>query len=183
MNVSERTERLQQRSFFDELLALRDEQRRNRDDAEILVKGDELPWELNRQGYMKWYMAPTMDDIVMSVYMMYLQRIPPGSRSGRQLVQGGQICFAWRGGAGYTVIDGERYDWNHWDVIQIPIRTKGSVVQHFNDSDSDIEIMCCSINDVHAVGADKGAGFEQLDDCPEYREKQRTSQAVGAERG
>ena len=87
MTTESRTERLAARSFYDELISLRDQQRIDRETAEKLAKGSELPWELNPQGYMKWYMAPTMTDIVMNVFVMYVQRIPPRSRSGKHPTQ------------------------------------------------------------------------------------------------
>jgi hypothetical protein len=169
--------RLEERNFFDEILALRDRQRELKKTAEWVVKYDEVPWELNRQGYMKWYMAPTMDDIVMSTYVMYVQQIPARSRSGKQLTQGQQLGFIWKAKSpgGHSVIDGERYEWDQWDIVLIPIRTKGCVVQHFNDSDENIEILFCSLNQVHSAGVDRGSGFEQLEECPEYRQ-----QAAGA---
>ena len=176
--VTERTKRLADRNFFEELLALRDEQRQNRQNAEAIVKYSEIPWELNAQGYMKWYLAPTMTDVALNLYVMYVQRIPAGSRSGKQLTQGGQLGFIWKGGPGYSVIDGERYEWDRWDLLQIPMRSPGSVVQHFNDSGADIEIFFCSANDYHSLSIDKGPGFEQLEECPEYREQQRAARAT-----
>jgi len=170
-----RYERMRERNFFDELLSMRDQQREHRKTAEILVKGELLPWELNRQGYMKWYMAPTMDDVVMSTYIMYLQKIPPRSRSGKQLTQGHQLGFVWKGSRGHTVVDDVRYDWAHRDLIQIPLRTLGCVAQHFNDGADDVEIMFCSLNTVHSAWVDRGAGFEQVEDCPEYREMKRAA--------
>ncbi len=169
--VEDRTARLAQRNFFEELLVLRDEQRSRKPDQEILVDGDALPWELNRQGYMRWYMAPTMEDIVLQTYVMYVQRIPPRSRSGKQLAPGHQLGFIWKGGSGYSIIDEERYDWDHWDLLQIPIRPKGCVVQHFNPGDEPIEIMFCSLNTSKSLSVDRGPGLEQIEDCPEWREQ------------
>jgi hypothetical protein len=173
MSGNGRYERLAQRNFFDEMLALRDRQRELRQSAEWLAVYDDVPWELNRQGYMKWYMAPTMDDIVMNTYIMYIQKIPAHSRSGKQFTQGHQLGFIWRAGAegGHTIIDGERYDWGPWDIVLVPVRVKGCVVQHFNDSDDDVEILFCSLNQVHSAGVDRGSGFEQLEECPEYRQQ------------
>ena len=170
---TERYERLAQRNLFDELLDLRDQQRKERETAEIIARGKELPEELNRQGYMRWYMGPMLDDIVMKTFIIYVQRIPGRSRSGKQLFQGHQIGFIWKGGPGYTVIDEVRYDWDHRDVVQIPLKVKGVVVQHFNDSDEDIEIIFCSLNHAHSASVDRGSGFEQLEDCPEYKAQQR----------
>jgi hypothetical protein len=172
-NGDGRYARLEQRNFFDEIMALRDQQRDQKKTAEWSVQYEQVPWELNRQGYMKWYMAPTMDDIVMSTYVMYMQKIPAHGRSGKQLTQGQQLGFIYKATSpgGHSIIDGERYDWDEWDIVLIPIRTKGCVVQHFNDSDEDIEIMFCSLNQVYSAGVDRGSGFEQLEDCPEYRQQ------------
>lgn len=168
-----RKDELASRNFFDELLALRDEQRSHRTTAVALVEGEELPWELNRQGYMRWYMHPLMDDLVQRTYMMYVLRLPANSRSGKQLTQGHEMGYIWRGGKGHTIIDGVRYDWDQGDLLQIPIKVAGCVVQHFNDSDEDIDIMFCSVNTAHAAMVDRGAGFEQIEDCPEYKEQKR----------
>jgi hypothetical protein len=173
MTQTARYERLAERNLFDEFLALRDLQRNQRETAEIIARGKEIPEELNRQGYMKWYMGPMLDDIVMKTFIIYVQRIPAGSRSGKQLFQGHQIGFIWKGGPGYTVIDEVRYDWGRWDVVQIPLKVKGVVVQHFNDSDEDIEIIFTSLNHADSASVDRGSGFEQLEDCPEYRASHR----------
>jgi hypothetical protein len=31
--------------------------------------------------------------------------------------------------------------------------------------------MFCSLNQVYSAGVDRGSGFEQLEDCPEYRQQ------------
>ena len=167
--TTDRYTALSSRNFFDEFLQLRDEQREEKAAGqEVMLHYEEIPWELNRQGYMKWYMAPTMTDTALRNYIMYLQRIPPHSRSGKQLSVGHQVGFIWKGGPGYSIIDGERHDWNEWDVLQIPIRHNGIVVQHFNPGDVDIEIMFSSVNTAHSATVDRGPGFEQIEDCPEY---------------
>jgi hypothetical protein len=170
-----RKEELAKRNLFDELLALRDEQREQRENALALVDGEELPWELNRQGYMRWYMHPLMTDIVQRTYIMYVLRIPPHSRSGKQLQQGHEMGFIWRGGKGHSVIDEVRYEWDRGDLLQIPIKVDGCVVQHFNDSDEPIDIMFCSVNTAHSALVDRGAGFEQLEDCPEFKAQKRAA--------
>lgn len=168
--IQARHDRLVGRNFFDEIMQIRDEQRQERDNALAVLTEESIPWEINRQGIMRWYMAPTMDDIVMKTYLIYLQRIPGRSRSGKQLTQGGQLCFVWKGGPGYTIVDEERHDWETMDLIQIPRRTAGCVVQHFNDSDEDIEMLVVAPNTIFSAFVDRGSGFEQIEDCPEYRE-------------
>jgi hypothetical protein len=158
------------RNYFDELMQLRDKQRADRKDAPCVIRGDDLPWELNRIGNTRWYMAPTMENLILNTLITYIVRIPPRERTGRQLMQGGQICFIWKGGSGYTMIDGSRYDWGRWDLLQIPLRPKGCTVQHFNDSDEEVQILFCSANLVHAISVDAGSGFEVVEESPAYRE-------------
>jgi len=174
---ADRKEKLAQRNFLDELLALRDQQRQQRETALALVEGEELPWELNRQGYMRWYMHPLMDDLCQRTYVIYVLRIPAHSRSGKQLTQGHEMGFIWHGAKGHTIIDEVRYDWDHGDLLQIPIKVAGCVVQHLNDSEQDIDIIFCSLNTAHSHMVDRGAGFEQIEDCPEFKAQKRAKAA------
>lgn len=173
--VTARFDELAKRNFYNEITALRDEQRAQLVNAIVVVDGEDLPWELNRQGYMRWYMAPTMKDTALQTYIMYLQRIPPYSRSGKQHVPGHQLGFIWRGGPGYTVIDEVRHDWDNRDLLQIPQPPEGVVVQHFNPTDEPIDIMFCSLNSTHSNYVDRGPGFEQIEDCPEYARRDRSA--------
>lgn len=171
--MSDHYERLAQRNVFSELIALRDQQREHRRDGIALLDGDKLPWELNEQGYMRWYMSPTIDGLVISTYQLYVQRIPARSRSGQQKLQGGQLGFVWQGGPGHTVVDGVDHHWDEWSLVQIPLRVKGCVVQHFNDSDADVDIIFTSLNLAHAISVDRGVGFEQLEVAPEFAAREQ----------
>src|ERR1700722_14872406 len=98
---TERTARLATHNYWDELLALRDRQRAERTNALQVVRGDDLPQEVNRQGLMRWYLHPAIRDTVLSTMMFFEQEIPPGSRSGRLKFQGGQVLMIVEG-SGYT---------------------------------------------------------------------------------
>ena len=167
---SERYERLAQRNFYDELIALRDEQRRRSETAEVLIRGDELPWELNPQGLTRWYVAPTMDDVAANGLVVFTVKIAPGGRTGKQHHPGNILAYVWKGSAGYSVIDDERHDWEQGAVIQVPLRATGSTVQHFNVGDDDVELLFCTSNTMQALTVDRGSKFEQLEPCPEYAE-------------
>lgn len=152
---------------YDELIEIRDKERRRIADAGVCVKGAELPWEINPQGVMKWYMHPNIDSTAHKFVMFYSQEIPPGSRSGKQHCQGGVVFVAVEG-AGYTVIDEQRYDWKKGDLFQLPIKPDGVVFQHFNSSDSAAALLIAAEpNLVAASGVDRACGFEQLEKAPE----------------
>lgn len=154
-------------NLFDALLNRRDEQRRAR--RRIVVKGRELPWELNRHGIMRWYLHPQIEDTAHQSCLIYEQAIPVGSRSGRQKHQGGAVIFVVNG-QGHTVIDGETYSWRRGDCLQLPTREEGVTFQHFNDDEIEVRFLYVEANLVEALGVDRGAGFEQLMDAPEFDE-------------
>src|SRR5205814_910088 len=45
-------------NLFDRLVQMRDIQRRRLAQTTFLLRGDELPWELNAHGKMQWYLHP-----------------------------------------------------------------------------------------------------------------------------
>ena len=83
MDKESRTEKLAQTNYWDEILRLRDEERGRNKEAVAIVKGKELPWEVNKQGVMQWYLHPCIFDTIIKPFIFYVQKIPPGSRSGR----------------------------------------------------------------------------------------------------
>lgn len=167
---NQRTARLAETNFWDELFALRDRQRADLATAVQVIDEDELPLELNRQGLMRWYMHPSISDTVLSTMMFFEQEIPPGSRSGRLKFGGNQVMMILEG-TGYTVLDGVKHPWKAGDVLNLPLREDGIVVQHFNaDPVTTAKFVAAEMNWFACSSVDRGSGFEQLEDCPEYRE-------------
>src|SRR5689334_14020542 len=109
----------------------RDEQREQRGKGAWLIRGKDRPWEHNRQGKMKWFMHPALDDTCITSMLFVEQEIPPGGKSGLQMTPGG-ACLYILEGRGYTLLDGQRHDWQAEDVVQIPLRRDGVTVQHVN---------------------------------------------------
>src|SRR6266513_3531534 len=129
--ATDRKSRLAETNHWDEILALRDRQRAQVRDGIQVIKQSELPLEVSRQGLMRWYLHPSIKDTVLSVFLFFQQEIPPGSRSGRLKFQGGQVMIILEG-TGYTVLDGVKHHWQAGDVLNLPLRGNGIIVQHFN---------------------------------------------------
>lgn len=175
----ERVKALQQKNLLEELFRIRDEQREKKQDAVWLIKNKDLPWEYNRQGKMKWYMHPAIEDVALKTLIVYVQEIPPGSRSGRQKIQGGVIMHIMRG-RGYTQVNGVRHPWKAGDVVNLPLQPAGIIFQHFNaDPDEPCRFICVEPNLIDALGVDKGTAFEQIEDCPEWNSDQPTRYEEG----
>jgi gentisate 1,2-dioxygenase len=167
--ANERMERLAQTNFWDELLKMRDRQRENRKSALMVIRGDELPQEINRQGLMRWYLHPAITDTVLTTHMFFEQEIPPGSRSGRLKFQGEQVMFILEG-KGYTLINGVKHHWEAGDVVNLPLRKEGIIIQHVNeDPNLPAKFVAAEPNLFECTSVDRGSGFEQIEDAPEYR--------------
>ena len=167
--ATDRKRKLAEINHWDELLALRDRQREQTRHGLQVIKEKELPLEVNRQGLMRWYLHPAIKDTALSVLMFFQQEIPPGSRSGRLKFQGGQVMMITEG-RGYTVIDGVKHPWKAGDVLNLPLRADGIIVQHFNtDPNNPAKFVAAEPNWFECTTVDRGSGFEQLEDAPEYK--------------
>ena len=171
--MSDRKERLAQNNFWEQILELRDEQREQRKNGIQVIKEAQLPLEVNRQGLMRWYMHPGITDTILSTYLFFSQEIPPGSRSGRLRFQGDQVIYVAEG-QGYTVLDGVKHPWKAGDCLNLPLRKPGIVVQHFNtDPETTAKLIVCEPNFLACASVDRGSGFEQLENAPEFERAKR----------
>jgi hypothetical protein len=173
--MTDRKERLAQTNFWDNILALRDEQREQRKSGIQVIEESELPLEVNRQGLMRWYLHPDIKDTLLSTHLFFSQEIPPGSRSGRLKFQGEQVMFIVEG-SGYTLLDGVKHPWKAGDVLNLPLRKPGIIVQHFNtDPEKTAKFIAVEPNFLACASVDRGSGFEQLEDAPEYVRTKQSS--------
>src|SRR5262249_52747789 len=62
---------LEGRNLWDELMALRDQQREEKSTGIQVIRRKDLPRELNSHGLMRWYMHPGIKDIVLSTLSIY----------------------------------------------------------------------------------------------------------------
>lgn len=149
-----------------ELFALRNRQRAVLKGAAQVVRRRSLAQQRSAQGLLRWYLHPAVKDKVLSTLVVYEQELPPGGRSGRVRFQGGQIIFIIEG-EGYTVLDGEKHHWAAGDVLNLPVKFDGIVVQHHNASkERSARFLAVEPNLTDALGVDRGSGFEQIEVAP-----------------
>ena len=143
-----------------------------------IVRPDDMPWEMSRQGLLKHLLNEGMNTRMETVDA-YMQIIPGGSRSGKHRHLAEECLYVLEG-RGYDlhqdcdveitdtyhwIVQPEvkRYEWEAGDLIYIPPNT---VHQHFNaDPERPVRLISainriykfCGLNDL-----------EQLEDAPEY---------------
>ncbi len=88
------------------------------------------------------------------------------AQSGKHRHQGG-VAIHILEGRGYTVADGDRYDWQKGDLLTLPVKPDGVVFQHFNASEKEPALLIAAEpNLVATTGVDRACGFEQLEEAP-----------------
>lgn len=98
--------------------------------GKIVVKGSERGLEKTRQGFIRYYTTrEATDDTALKDWSVFMQDIR--RHSGKHRHQGGLAIFVLEG-EGYTVVNGERIDWEAGDLILLPIMPEGCEHQHFN---------------------------------------------------
>jgi quercetin dioxygenase-like cupin family protein len=143
-----------------------------------VVRPEEMPWEMARQGLLKHLLNEGMNTRMETVDA-YMQIIPPGSRSGRHRHLAEECLYVVEG-HGYDLHQDcdveitdtyhwvaqpevKRYEWEAGDVIYVPPNT---IHQHFNASGEKPARLISAINRIF-----KASGLndlEQIEDAPEY---------------
>jgi len=144
-----------------------------------ILKPEEMPWELSPHGLLKHLVNEQMHTRAETIDI-YMQIIPPKSRSGRHRHFAEEAFYVLEG-AGYDLhwdcdveADGQgwrwivpeesmRFDWKAGDVVYIPPAT---IHQHFNASSERPARIVSATNRVY-----KWSGLnnlEQIENAPEY---------------
>ena len=98
--------------------------------GKIVIRAKDVPWRQNRQALVKTYLSSHgIVDTASTDWICFIHDVKV--HSGKHRHQGGIQLFVLEGN-GYTVVDGERFDWEKWDLIILPVKPKGCEHQHFN---------------------------------------------------
>ena len=146
-----------------------------------IITPEEMPWEMSPHGLIKHLVNDKMNARVETVDV-YMQIIPPGSRSGKHRHLAEECLYVVEG-YGYDLhqdcdveitdtykwlpqAEIKRFEWEAGDVIYVPPCT---IHQHFNGDPARPARLISCINRIY-----KNSGLndlEQLEDAPEYDPK------------
>ena len=146
-----------------------------------IVRPDDMPWEMSRQGLLKHLLNEQMNTR-MDTVDAYMQIIPAGSRSGKHRHLAEECVYVLEG-RGYDLHQDcdveitdtyhwtpqpevKRFEWEAGDVVYIPPNT---IHQHFNaDPDRPVRVISI-INRIYRLSGLND--LEQIEDAPEYDPK------------
>lgn len=168
----------EQENFYQDLLDDAAERPARDAKRKKIVRPNEMPWEMSKQGLLKHLLNEQMNTRMETVDA-YMQIIPPGSKSGKHRHLAEECLYVLEG-SGYDLHQDcdveitdtyhwkaqdevKRFEWQAGDVIYIPPNT---IHQHVNaDPDKPVRLISainriykyCGLNDV-----------EQIENAPEY---------------
>jgi hypothetical protein len=136
--IERERERHRQREFYDTLIEDIKNERDRQYSGQMVVRGKEEPWVMTRQALVKYYMWPSSHDTepqrtALDDWIVFVQDIK--AHSGKHRHQGGLVIFILEG-EGYSVVEGERHDWEAGDLLLLPLKPEGVEHQHFNKDDA-----------------------------------------------
>jgi quercetin dioxygenase-like cupin family protein len=105
------------------------------------------------------YLHPHTGGPVLPTIDCWIQSIAPGSRLKAHR-HTSSVVYHVHQGSGYTLIDGQRFDWHEHSTIQLPYRAEH---QHFNTGDEPVVYLSGMIFDLEDYL--HLARLEQLEDC------------------
>jgi quercetin dioxygenase-like cupin family protein len=174
-------------SFYEERLA-EERAAAARDEGLMkVVRPEDMPWEICRQGKIKHIVNEKMPVRIKTVDA-YIQELAPGSRSGKHRHMAEEVLFILEG-RGYDLhwdVDFEvndayvwkadetpkRFEWEAGDIVYIPPNT---IHQHFNlDPDRPARFIAAMSRVYRFIGF---GDIEQLEDAPEYTARERVGTA------
>jgi quercetin dioxygenase-like cupin family protein len=96
----------------------------------VVLRLEDCPQEQTRQGLLRPYLDPFLiPDTPLQHWAVFTHEIH--TKSGKHKHQGGLVIYV-ISGTGYSVIDGERVDWEKGDLVLLPLQREGVEHQHFN---------------------------------------------------
>jgi hypothetical protein len=133
--------------------------------GKVVLKGSERPYQQNRQGLIQFFNSRAgIDDTALRDWNVFIHDIR--RHSGKHRHQGGLALFVLEG-EGYTVVDGERIDWEAGDVILLPPKPGGCEHQHFNRNPSEPAKWIAFI--YKPMHDEMGSFLEQREVSPDYK--------------
>jgi quercetin dioxygenase-like cupin family protein len=97
----------------------------------IVCRQSECPQNLTRQGRLRTYLGLTIKDTPLQNWVVFTHEVR--TASGKHRHQGGLIIYVIDGN-GYSIVNGDRIEWEKGDLVLLPLREKGVEHQHFNSN-------------------------------------------------
>src|SRR3977135_2779623 len=110
----------------------------------VVIRSTDREMFQARQGKLRFYLDPvTFKDTPLQQWRVFIHEIK--TRSGKHRHQGGLVIYV-LAGKGYSIVEGERKDWERGALVLLPMKPGGVEHQHFNADPAHPAIWAAFIN-------------------------------------
>ena len=96
----------------------------------VVLRLEDCPQQQTRQGLLRFYLSPfVIHDTPLQHWSVFTHEVR--TKSGKHRHQGGILIYV-IDGQGYSIVDGERVEWEKGDLVLLPLQPDGVEHQHFN---------------------------------------------------
>ncbi len=169
--VMRERERVRERDNYEQIIKYLADDRKRSFTGDVVIHGKDLAWVTSRQAIVKHYLWPSRyfkedQAAALDDWNVFVQDIKV--HSGMHRHQGGLVIFIIEG-EGYSIVDGERHDWEAGDLLLLPFKPGGVEHQHFNKQEGKPAKWIAFISaQLFEWGA---SDMVQVKELPEWREK------------
>jgi len=133
----------------------------------VVVRSEDREWFQTRQGKLKFYLDPvTFKDTPLQHWRVFIHDIK--TRSGKHRHQGGLVIYVLEG-KGYSIVDGERKDWEKGDLVLLPMKPEGVEHQHFNLNSPDQPAVWAAFINI-PIQEFLASDLQQAENSPDFKE-------------
>jgi Cupin domain len=132
----------------------------------IVVRKSERPSFMARQGLLRYYLHPSFyTEVPLLQWRVFTHEIR--TRSGKHRHQGGLVIYVLEG-RGYSIVDGERMDWEKGDLVLLPLKPEEVEHQHFNLDPEKPALWAAFIH--MPIHEHLASDLQQMENSPEFKE-------------
>jgi quercetin dioxygenase-like cupin family protein len=151
---------------YERTLKWRRAQAERNETGPIVIKKSERQVFMARQGRLRFFLDPLFyPEVPLLHWRVFTHEIR--TKSGRHRHQGGLLIYVLEG-RGYSVVEGERMDWEKGDLVLLPLNPNEVEHQHFN-LDPDKPSLWAAF--IHLPTQEYLASdLQQVENSPEFKE-------------
>jgi quercetin dioxygenase-like cupin family protein len=151
---------------YERTLRYRTEQAERNQNGPIVIRKSEREVFMARQGRLRFYLDPLYyTNVPLLMWKVFTHEIR--TKSGKHRHQGGLLIYVLEG-KGYSIVDGERWDWEKGDLVLLPLRPEEVEHQHFNDDPGTPAIWCAFIH--YPIQDYMASDMKHVENSPEFKE-------------
>jgi quercetin dioxygenase-like cupin family protein len=151
---------------YERTLKYRREQAERNAQGPIVIKKSERQVFMARQGRLRFFLDPGFyKETPLQHWRVFTHEIR--TKSGRHRHQGGLVIYV-LDGKGYSIVEGERIDWEKGDLVLLPLNPNEVEHQHFNLDPQKPALWAAFIH--IPIQEHLASDLQQTENSPEFKE-------------